>query len=62
MTGALWALQQLTDALSSGQLSIPGDLMPGPDAAKLAVTLFWLVVSIKSRIFSPLNASRPSLK
>lgn len=58
MTGALWVLQQVADSLASGSIPLP---VEGDDAAKAVVTLFWLVVSIKSRIFSPLDATRPKL-
>eukprot|EP00798_Chlamydomonas_sp_ICE-L_P000031 gene31-12844_t len=69
MTATLWVLQQLSDALASGTLSAPdlaGSLsvpfLEGDDAAKGVVVLYWLVVSIKSRVFSPLDATRPNLK
>ena len=60
MTGALWTLQQVNEALSSGNLPLPAGLS-AEDAAKGIVTLFFLVVSIKSRVFSPLDASRPNV-
>jgi len=60
MSGALWGLQQASSALAASE-SLPGGV-EGADAAKWLVTAFFLVTSIKSRIFSPLDASRPTLK
>lgn len=61
MTGALFGLQQVTSALSSSAVELPGGI-DGSDASKGLVTLFFLVVAIKSRLFSPLDASRPNVK
>ncbi len=47
--GALWTVQQGADALASAQ-SLPLGLS-GDDAAKAVITLFFLVMSLKSRIF-----------
>ncbi|GAX81709.1 hypothetical protein CEUSTIGMA_g9137.t1 [Chlamydomonas eustigma] len=62
MTVALWGLQQLNEAvIMGGSIPLPAGLPP-QDACKGIVILFFLVVSIKSRIFSPLDASRPNVK
>jgi len=53
MTGALWVLQQASVALGEAA---------GEDAPRALVGLFFLVVSLRSRIFSPLDASRPTIK
>mmetsp|Transcript_25712 Transcript_25712/g.69781 ORF Transcript_25712/g.69781 Transcript_25712/m.69781 type:complete len:277 (+) Transcript_25712:95-925(+) len=60
MTGTLFGLQQVTQAVSAMD-NLPGGV-EGETAAKALVTLFFLVTSIKSRIFSPLDASRPNIK
>lgn len=48
MTGALWALQQLCNALTSGAISLPLD-MSAADTDKALVTLFFLVVGCTSK-------------
>lgn len=58
MTLALWGLQQASDAL--GAASLPGALT-GEEAQRWLVTAFFLVTSLRSRIFCPLDASRPEL-
>lgn len=50
MVGALWALQQVT--------SLPA--LPSW-APRVLVALFFAVTAIKSRIFSPLDNSRPTI-
>ncbi|KAF5831969.1 TspO/MBR-related protein [Dunaliella salina] len=60
MTGTLFGLQQVTQAVGAMD-NLPGGV-EGETAAKALVTLFFLVTSIKSRIFSPLDASRPNIK
>ena len=61
MTGALLVLQEVNNGLTSGAIPLP-DTVAGDDVAKGIVTLFFLVVSIKSRIFSLLDASRPNVR
>lgn len=61
MTGALWSLQQVNQFFMAGSVPLPAGLTP-ETLAKGIVTLFFLVVSIKSRVFSPLDASRPNVK
>ena len=61
MTGALWSLQQVNQALTSGAVHLPDSLSPEA-ATKGIATLFFLVVSIKSRVFSPLDARRPDVR
>jgi len=54
MMGALGGLQLLTEALASSD---------APDwSAKAVVVLFFGTMSIKSRIFSPLDNSRPTIE
>lgn len=48
MTGALWALQQLCNALTSGAISLPLDISAA-DTDKALVTLFFLVVGCTSK-------------
>jgi benzodiazapine receptor len=50
MVGAMWALQQVT--------SLPA--LPAW-APKVLVVLFFAVIALKSRIFSPLDNSRPTI-
>lgn len=56
MTGALFGLQQASQALAASE-SLP----EGFDAPKYLFTAFFLLISIRSRIFSPLPAPRPTV-
>ncbi|KAJ9519897.1 hypothetical protein QJQ45_014624 [Haematococcus lacustris] len=60
MSGALFLLGQAASGLAGIEQPLAGSLS-GDDAAKALVTIFFLVISIRSRIFSPLDASRPTL-
>ena len=60
MSGSLFLLNQVNEAvvpLATNSLSY----LESADVPKVLVTLFFLVVSIKSRIFCPLDASRPKI-
>ncbi|KAJ9520005.1 hypothetical protein QJQ45_029953, partial [Haematococcus lacustris] len=61
MSGALFLLGQAASGLAGIEQPLAGSLS-GDDAAKALVTIFFLVISIRSRIFSPLDASRPTLQ
>ncbi|KAK3242224.1 hypothetical protein CYMTET_45053 [Cymbomonas tetramitiformis] len=53
MSGALWSLDQATSMLAATQ-GVPAW------APKAVVVAFFAVMSLKSRVFSPLNNSRPT--
>ena len=58
MTGTLFLIQKTNVAIAQSAFPI----IESADVSKGLVTLFFLVVSIKSRVFCPLDASRPNVK
>jgi benzodiazapine receptor len=61
MSGSLFLLQQLNTQLVPNASSLL-PILESADIPKALVTLFFLVISIKSRIFCPLDATRPNIK